>query len=166
MGNGERTWVTKLKCPFCETVIVEACDHSMQPSDISDERWEEITCSEDGYDICEGSCEHLAFWSDWAFAGHRIEKKWNKQIELIAKAIYLADDPEAEDAGEIDIEDTIGSSLMDVESGIVDEEDLLETMKCAVPNIEIEILTQFVEKFAGVKSGGPTYMMIFMKDKT
>ena len=61
----------------------------------------------------------------------------------------------------IDIEDTIASRLIDVESEIAKQE-LLELMSRAVPNVDMEIVVQYVEKFAGIKGGGPTYMMIFL----
>ena len=76
-------WTVEMACPFCEKVIVEACDRSMLPDDMTDDEREEIICTEKGFDNCDGHCEHLAFFSDWAYAGSRVEEAWAPQIGAV-----------------------------------------------------------------------------------
>ena len=156
-------------CPFCKEIIVEACDHSAKPDDISDKQWENITCCEEGDDRTDGRCEHLAFWSDWAYAGSYVEEAWAPQVELIAKAFRKNEcaEDEYEEDEKIDVEDTVASSLLEVfHDGDISEDGALKIMCQAVEDVDIALDGGYVEKYNGITGGGPTYMMIFMRKKS
>lgn len=74
-----------VSCPFCGEEIVRAYDHSLLPDGLADKEKEEITCIT--YDTSGGICEHLAFLSDWAYAGSEFIPKLQRKMENIAAAI-------------------------------------------------------------------------------
>lgn len=138
-----------VSCPFCNTTIVEAYDHSILSDDLDDDEREEITCNT--CDECDGECEHLAFRSDWAYSGSEVIERWSNQMEKLANAI----DAENEDAAET-IADAINMSETDLDP-IAEE---------VLPEYEFASSRVYVEKFDGPSSGGPTYMHIFLKHKS
>lgn len=74
-NNSEEALVI-VNCPFCGIEIVRAYDHSMLPDDLDDEEIEEIISNAE--DIADGICDHLAFRSDWAYAGSEFTPKMEK----------------------------------------------------------------------------------------
>jgi hypothetical protein len=160
-------WIVSMSCPFCDEIIVVAVDYSLLPDDMPEEEREEITCTPEGFDYCDGRCAHLAFWSDWAYAGAFVENAWEREVDLIAKAFCKSEwaDMEYEDGEDVDTLETVSSSLYNVfhGGGTGDREAAVELMRSAVKGVEIELVGGYIEKNDGVSGGGPTYMIIFMK---
>lgn len=138
-----------VNCPFCGMEIVRAYDHSELSDELSDEEREEITI--DTMDETDGCCEHLAFRSDWAYAGSEYIESWEEQMKKLAAAV--SEDPEETEPGEL-------AWAMRV-SGL----DLEPYAAKVLPEYHFESSRVYVEKFDGIKCGGPTYMHIFLKEK-
>ena len=138
-----------VNCPFCGEEIVRAYDHSMIPDDLSEEEREELTI--ETVDITDGICDHLAFRSDWAYSGSEYISRWQQQMGKLAASIS----GEMEEDGP----DIIAEALH------VDSKDLYPYAAKILPEYFFECTYNFVEKFDGPSSGGPTYMCIFLKTK-
>jgi len=136
------------------------------------------------YDYTDGECPHLAFWSDWAYAGSRIEGEW--LAEMIALSCYLELCSESEDKitdqlikdlkPEVDAQivnyDNISSREKDQIAHVIadylisDEDYVANLIPLVFPNHEVSFAVEFVCKDDGPKGeGGPTYMCVFMKEK-
>jgi len=138
-----------VNCPFCGVEIVSAYDHSELPDDLSDEEREEITI--ETWDETDGCCEHLAFRSDWAYAGSEYIQQWEEEMEKLSVAV--SEDQEENDP------DVLANAIH------VDGLDLEPYAEKVLSGYEFAVSCQYVEKFDGVKCGGPTYMHIFLKKK-
>jgi hypothetical protein len=162
-------WVSELSCRFCGKVIVTAYDFSELDDSLSEEEREEITCGEGGYDDTGGSCEHLAFYSDWAYEGASIVN-WEEEMAMLAKALDGTGEPDEdddEDPDEDDDERDSDEDVADIISGyMIDDETFInKTLDKVLPDFDHETIHNYVEKFDGVRNGGPTYMMIFLRNK-
>lgn len=157
--TNDKSWIINIVCPFCGEVIVTAYDHSLIPQDMPAEERERITCSDETMDNLDGRCEHLAFLSDWAYAGHSIETHWNKEMIALASAL---------EKGETEITDTETSDqeLADFLGNALDEyspSEVEELLRKVLPSHEHKFFQQYIEKFDGVGDGGPTYTLIFLR---
>ena len=151
----DKPWIVEMCCPFCGEVIVRTYDYSLFTSDLSEEEEEEIRCGTKYLDMWDGHCEHLAYFSDWAYSGSRVEDKWAKEVAAIKGAF-----------GESGLEDDLGFSLLDAVKDEGKKEKIQRQMQACVKDIEIALEGGYVEKNDGVKgSGGPTFMLIFMRRK-
>jgi len=137
-----------IDCPFCGVTIVEAYDHSLIDDDLDDDEREEITCGDMGF--TDGECEHLAFESDWCYAGSYIKGKWEPQLTKLVLAAECYED---------DLADSIATAIN------IDNIDFQKLSKEVLPEYEVKVTTNYVEIFDGPSSGGPTYMHIFLKEK-
>lgn len=147
-----------MDCPFCGANIVTAYDFSKIPDDLPEEEREEITCNGLGDDYISSPCEHLAFFSDWAYAGHSITPEWN--MEMLTLAAALSGDEgflSGKSTGLRGVESVIADSLTDTS-----EEELDKLMKKKLGKYKYAYEENYVEKFDGVSSGGPTYRLIFL----
>lgn len=194
---------TEIYCPFCNTLIVESTDISeLYDEDgnfIRDEFYddddenrdedfdEEEEKSERLCDYTDGECPHLAFWSDWAYAGSRIESDW--VAEMIALSCFLE---LCYDSKDMITDQLILDLKHEVDAQIANYGDLTPLDKDEIarriavylngtedyvtkliPFVffghEVKFEVAFVCKGDGVRGdGGKTFMCIFMKeaDKT
>lgn len=151
----DRPWLVQLRCPFCDTLVIEDADLSLLPEDMPDEEREEISCSS-GESPFVGQCEHLAFQSDWAYAGPEILMK--TEMKRLGKAI--SDEEQARDAG---IAEDEMAKLID--RARCDDEVDGELLHRLFPEHDAAFITKYVEKYDGVQSGGPDYGLIFLRRK-
>lgn len=167
---------TQISCPFCNQKIVEA--YELEDSYNSEaEEYENI---QDDYS--EGNCPHLAFISDWAYAGSQIENNWLNEmtvyshlldahydkkitVESIKKLKKQAVEESAKYANLSPIEqDKIKHQIAEF---IIENEDYAQEL-LAKTYIEYETHLEiaFIDKGDGAGGcGGPTYMCIFLKKK-
>jgi|GEM_PF-2072962 len=153
--DSKTPWIVELACPFCKKVIVTAYDHSLLPEDMSEDEREAITCGEDGMDDMDGSCAHLAFISDWGYAGHSVIECWTNEMKSLADALDEGwNDSTKNCFCARKLEDTIGDNIDNNIEDIIDK----VFMDC-----DHEFIEQYVEKYDGVSCGGPTYRLIFLR---
>jgi len=126
----------------------------MLPEEMSDEEREAITCTEAGSDDTGGYCPHLALFSDWAYAGHSI-LGWEPEMGLLAARIIGRTPVKDEDIAEL-IVNSLSDEGIKAFNGFLDQ---------ALPYHDHHVVEEYVEKFDGVSSGGPTYRLIFLKKK-
>ncbi|NCC04869.1 MAG: hypothetical protein EOM37_12710 [Proteobacteria bacterium] len=191
---------TEIYCPFCNTLIVESTDISeLYDEDgnfIRDEFYdddedenrdedfdEEEEKSERLCDYTDGECPHLAFWSDWAYAGSRIESDW--ATEMIALSCFLE---LCYDSKDMITDQLILDLKQEVDAQIANYEDLTplekdeishriaeylngsedyvaELIPFVFPSREVKFEVAFVCKGDGVRgNGGKIFMCIFMKE--
>ena len=165
-----------ISCPFCNKTIVEAYDIEDAYNDETEE-YDEIP-----EDYRDGKCPHLSFFSDWAYAGSRIEDKWINEMYIFSRILNLYNNEEIDEALIMKIKneeiekniDYFGLSFRDKEklahrigNRLMDNEEFCqELLKNAFPNYETYLETSFVDKGDGVHGcGGPTYMCIFLKER-
>src|SRR6056297_2608571 len=127
-----------VNCPFCGMEIVRAYDHSELSDELSDEEREEITI--DTVDETDGCCEHLAFRSDWAYAGSEYIESWEEQMKKLAAAV--SEDPEETDP------DVLSNAMH------VDGLELGPYAEKVLPEYQFESSIVYVEKLDGVSCGG------------
>jgi len=167
---------TQISCPFCNQKIVEA----YELEDSYNSETEEYKDIQDDYS--EGKCPHLAFISDWAYAGSQIENNWLNEmtvyshlldahydkkitIESIKKIKKQAVEESAKYANLSPIEqDKIKHQIAEF---IIENEDYAQELlaKTFIEH-ETHLEIAFIDKGDGVGGcGGPTYMCIFLKKK-
>lgn len=123
-----------LDCPFCGAKIVTAYDFSLILDDMLVEDREEITCNGQGDDYVSSPCEHLAFFSDRAYAGHSITPKWKKEVAALAAAL-------SEESTTLS-DDDIGDILC-----VTSEEEIDQLMKKTPGKYQHAFLEKYIEKF-------------------
>jgi len=157
----EENWIYRIDCPFCKTEIVRAIDFSMFPANMPEEERDEWMMAGDD----TGSCEHLAFWSDYAYDGPRIEKSWKHQVDLVAKALWRRDQLDSGEGKEANIDsvEELSMALSHVFHGCGHLDELVAVMDPALEGVEVEVDGGYVEQYSGPRSGGPTYMLVFMR---
>lgn len=181
-----------ISCPFCNEMIIEA--HEI------DGLYEDEVDEDEGYDKDEdedemndndaeipedfndGECPHLAFLSDWAYAGSRVKDTWEYEMVMFSHMLGLCYDENAskvfieetkkkaseESAGYDDLRPRDKDSVIhQIADYILDDEDyVIDMLKKTFPEHETYLEKVFVDKGDGVHgSGGPTYMCIFLKKK-
>jgi len=158
----EEDWIYRIDCPFCKTEIIRAIDFSMFPANMPEEERDEWMMAGDD----TGSCEHLAFWSDYAYAGPRIEKAWKHQVDLIAKSLWRKDRLDSGKDNEVDVNiaEVLSMALWDAFHGSGDLDEISVVMDSAVEGVEVEVDGGYVEQYNGPRRGGPTYMLVFMRN--
>lgn len=164
---------TDITCPFCNKPIIIAYDIE----DAYDDEIEEYDEIPEDYN--EGKCPHLAFVSDWAYAGSRIENSWLREMFIFS---YILNSYEYEEIS-IDLIEKIKSEVIEIiinnnnlsqldlskiehriaEYLMDDEEFCQELLAKSFPEYKTFLEIAFVDKGDGVHgSGGPTYMCIFL----
>lgn len=155
-SDRSKDWIITIKCPFCHKPIVSAVDFSMLPDDMPEDEKEAITCGgEGGQDVINDYCEHVAFFSDWAYSGSDVPQIWDKEMKAVANVL----DKERIDDGE-----EPGKVIDDVRI-LEKKKDLGKLIKKALPKCDVAILEEYIEKYDGVSGGGPTYGVVFLKKK-
>jgi isopentenyl diphosphate isomerase/L-lactate dehydrogenase-like FMN-dependent dehydrogenase len=167
---------TLISCPFCKIKIVEAYDIE----DSYNENTEEY--GEIPEDYSNGICPHLAFTSDWAYAGSDIKDKWLSEMIIYS---HLLDSHYDEKISKESTEKYKKESLQKVVTYanlswneqediknqiaeyIMDSEDYAqELLAKTFHDHETHLETAFVDKGDGIQGrGGPTYMCIFLMKK-
>ena len=147
----ETPYIVNVTCPFCSEVIVTAYDFTEMPEDMDEEEWEEIVS--ESTDETDGECEHLAFHSDWTYTGSEVLDSYVPQMLKLAEAISE------------DIDDDADAAEMIAEAIHLKEVDIVALAEQVLPEYDFACNVQYVEKFDGQESGGPTYMHIFLKEK-
>lgn len=144
-------WTVELSCPFCGMVVLETTDFSQIPEDMSDDEREEIELSEDDCNFCE----HVAFFSDWAYGGPEIPNAWKNEITLLAGTI---------ENKKVDSE-TVGSIIDNFRTSGGDG--LKRLAAKVLPDYDLEFVEEFVCKNNGCSgTGGSNYEIIFLNKKT
>ncbi len=145
-------WIIEISCPFCGATVLETTDFSKIPEDMSDDEREEIELSEDDCNFCE----HVAFFSDWAYAGPEIPNKWKKEMTLLAGAIQNK---------EVDSNAIV--SIIDHFRTSGGEDGLKRLAEKVLPDYDLEFVEEFVCKNNGCSgTGGSNYGIIFLQKKT
>jgi len=141
-------WIIEVSCPFCKSVVIEAIDYSALPDDMR----EKINEGRESGDDTIDHCQHVAFFSDWAYAGSDIPTAWEKEMRLIALAI---DEDRGATPGK-----TIDNNRMED-----DGRNLQQVLAKVLPDYDAAFAQEYVEKFDGVSSGGPSYAVVFLRKK-
>jgi hypothetical protein len=162
MDKDDQSWIIKLSCPYCGEVIVTASNFGMIPRDMSEDKREEITCGEAGFDNVDmDSCGHLAFFSDWAYAGHFVMDNWESEMAMLASA--MADEEEDQPESNVTGQDTARIIVDGLDCRGIEEVDRI--IAKALPRYDHKYAEEYVEKFDGISRGGPTYRLIFLRKK-
>ena len=118
---------------------------------MDEEEWEEIV--NESSDETDGECEHLAFRSDWTYTDSEVLDSYVPQMMKLAEALSE------------DIEDDADAAEMIAEAIYLRDVDMAALAEKVLPEYDFSCNVQFVEKFDGEETGGPTYMHIFLKEK-
>lgn len=167
MKHVKKPWMFEVSCPYCKTITVQIVDQSKFPESMSEARREKIIEEEWIEDNVE--CEHLAFWSDWAYTGTEIKQNWLTEVKLIAGTL-LKSDP-VEDEPEDDDIDVMGENLAEFlwdvfhDNRHISKKDVTAKMKRALKGLDLSLRGGYVERYSGPSNGGPTYMLIYMRKK-
>ena len=150
-NENETPYIVTVMCPFCSEVIVTAYDFSEKPEEMDEEEWEEIVGESN--DDTDGECEHLAFRSDWTYTDSEVLDSYVPQMIKLAEVLSE------------DIEDDADAAEMIAEAIYLRDVDMAALAEKVLPEYDFSCNVQFVEKFDGEETGGPTYMHIFLKEK-
>ena len=161
----KKPWMFEVRCPYCKTKTVQIVDYSKLYGYYSEQKCEQIIEEE----CVEGrvDCEHLAFWSDWAYAGTEIVDGWAAEIKQISQDILAEEQDEEffddqEDAGH-----ALASYLWHAfhEVGEIDKEEVEQKMRKSLKGYDVKFNGGYVERSDGVSGGGPTYMLIYLRKR-
>ena len=174
----KKPWMFEIRCPYCKVRTVQIVDHSKLYGYYSEQKCEQVIDEECIEDHVE--CDHLAFWSDWAYSGTEIKKAWAGEVKQISQAILAEEqDKEADGEGygrEEDDENTDdesdGHDLANYlwhafhEVGEINKKHLEQKMRKSLKGHDVKFEGGYVERNDGVSGGGPTYMLIYLRKKT
>ncbi len=149
------SWSTTIECPFCSNLIVEAFNFTEVPDDLSEVEAEEFTCGEAGIDQIDGRCEHLAFLSKYPDGWTEVFPSRVADLTRYANSIRdedLLEKPVTIESVESELDMLIWE---DVEILHDYDQDLLS-------DLNVGVVTIYVEKGDGVKGGGPNYCALFL----
>ena len=173
----KKPWMFEIRCPYCKTKTVQIIDHSKLSGYYSERKCEQIL--EEEWIEDHDECEHLAFWSDWAYSGTEINRAWAAEVKQISQAI-LSEEQDGESDSEgyvceeddenIDDEDE-GHELADYlwhafhGVGEIDKKQVEQKMRKSLKGYDVKFEGGYVERSDGVSGGGPTYMLIYMRKR-
>lgn len=160
----KKPWMFEVRCPYCKTQTIQLVDYSKLYGYYSDEKCDQII--EDEWPDGINECEHLAFWSDWAFAGTEISPKWADEIKRVS--LTLLNDGTDEDLELSKDGRDLAEYLWDVfhDNSDLDIIHVNDVMRRTLKGYDVKLAGGYVERGAGPQGGGPTYMLIYIRRKT
>lgn len=150
------SWSKKIKCPFCASTIVEAFDFTRIPDELSEEEQEEFTSGDAGIDQIDGRCEHLALLSKYPDGWTEVFPLMVDDLTRYANSILdenFLDKPVTAESVESELDMLIWEDV-----GILHGYD-----QDVIRDLNVGVVTIYVEKGDGVKGGGPSYCAIFLR---
>jgi len=133
----------KIRCPFCNALLVEDFDITEVNEDQADKLPDPVW---------QIDCPHVAAYRVWGYVDAEIRLDWEGEVLGLVSAF------EREEEEPANVDTLLDFLAEDIDSSI-------GWVQKVLPNTECCLVNEYVEKCAGPHEGGPTFTILLMRNR-